>query len=130
LVIPTVTAFDPYNPPKLGASIQVFRKPRGYARPDNVDPRELARQAAMKPSDSLPTPANKFVQAVGMYDAANGSTREALEAYAHGRNDPAGPLGVKEYYVSMDRYCGFVYNALIGDVLRQLKDAALKEKAA
>jgi hypothetical protein len=30
----------------------------------------------------------------------------------------------------MDRYCGFVYNALIGDVLRQLKDAALKEKAA
>ncbi len=130
LVVPTVTAFDPYNPPKLGASLQVFRKPRGYARPDNVDPRELARQASLVPGKSLPAPTNQFLQSVGMFDAANGSVREALETYAHGRNDPAGPLGVKEYFVSMDRYCGFVYNSLIGDVLRQIREQTLKLKAA
>ena len=122
LVVPTVTEFDPYNPPKLGASVQVFRKPRGYARPDNVDPRDLARQASMQ-SESLPGPsAGQFVQAVGMFDAANGSVRQKLEAYAAGRNDPNGPMGLKEYYISMDRYCGFVYSTLVSDVLRQIRE--------
>ena len=35
-----------------------------------------------------------------------------------GRNDPLGPLGPKEYFVSMDRYCGFVYHELLADLLR------------
>jgi hypothetical protein len=122
LAVATVTEFDPYNPPKLGASVQVFRKPRGYARPYNVDPRDLARQAAMH-SDSLPAPgAGQFVQAVGMFDAANGSVRQKLEEYAAGRNDPNGPMGMKEYYISMDRYCGFVYSTLVSDVLRQIRE--------
>lgn len=129
LVVPTITAYDPYNPPKLGGSIQVFRKPRGYARPENVDPRELARQAGMRATESLPTPQGQFLQAVGMFDASNGSVREKLDAYAHGRNDPAGPMGVKEYYVSMDRYCGFFYNAMIGDVLKQIREQALKHQS-
>jgi len=57
------------------------------------------------------------VQSVGMFDASNGSTRQALWMYADGRNDPVGPLGSKEYLVSMDRYCGFAYSALIQDLL-------------
>ncbi len=52
-----------------------------------------------------------------MFDAANGSVREALLLYAQGRNDPLGPMGEKEYLASMDRYCGFVYHTLIGDLL-------------
>jgi len=122
LVVPTVTVFDPYDPPKLGASIQLFRKPRGYARPDNVDPRDLARQAGMTGSDALPPPGGQFVQAVGMFDAANGSVRQRVQDYAAGRNDPVGPMGVKEYFVSMDRYCGFVYSTLISDVLKQIRE--------
>src|SRR3954447_21344106 len=33
LLVPTITAFDPYDPPKLGASLHLFRKPGTYARP-------------------------------------------------------------------------------------------------
>ena len=51
--------------------------------------------------------------------AANGSVREAVLTYAKGRNDPLGPLGSKEYLVNMDRYCGFVYHALITDLIRE-----------
>jgi len=54
-----------------------------------------------------------------MFDAANGTTRDAVLAYAAGRNDPVGPMGSKEYFASMERYCGFVYYELIADVLRQ-----------
>ena len=120
LLVPTVTAYDPYDPPKLGASLHLFRKPGTYARPANVDPRELARAASPPAEQSLPRD-GEFMQSVGMFDAANGSVREALFAYAKGRNDPLGPMGAKEYLVSMDRYCGFVYQSLTGDLLRSMR---------
>jgi hypothetical protein len=122
LLVPTVTAFDPYTPPKLGASLHLFGKPGNYARPANVDPRELVRRAAPPRDESMPAPRDvDFLQAVGMYDAANGTTRDALLAYASGRHDPAGPMGPKEYLASMDRYCGFVYAELAADLLKQAK---------
>ena len=120
LLVPTVSAFDPYDPPKLGASLHLFAKPGNFARPANVDPRELVRRAAPPRDESMPGPgAGEFLQAVGMFDAANGTTRDALLAYASGRNDPLGPMGAKEYLASMDRYCGFVYAQLAADLLRQ-----------
>lgn len=124
LVVPTVTAYDPYNPPKFGASLQLFRKPSTYSRPEQIDPRTLTRAAAPAANESLPEEPD-FAQAVGMFDATNGTVRDALLAYALGRHDPVGPLGVKEYFVSMERYCGFVYHQLIGELIRkqQRRDA-------
>ncbi|MDB5174237.1 MAG: hypothetical protein JWO87_3772 [Phycisphaerales bacterium] len=121
LVVPTVTAYDPYDPPKIGASLQVFHKPRNYSRPDNVDVRGLSRSATPGANESLPPPEARFLQAVGIFDAANGTTRDAVLEYAKGRHDPVGPMGAKEYLVSMDRYGGFVYHSLTADVLRQIE---------
>jgi hypothetical protein len=118
LVVPTVTFYDPYVPPKFGASLQLFGKPGWYIRPGNVDPRELARRASPPPGESVPQA--DFLQAVGMFDAANGSTRDALYFYASGRHDPIGPLGAKEYVVSMDRFCGFAWFNLARDLIDQL----------
>ena len=116
LLVPTVTAYDPYNPPKFGATLQLFRRSGANERGGRIDARELARRATPGEDQLLPA-RPQFLQAVGMFDAANGSVRQAVIRYAQGRNDPAGPLGPKEYFVSMDRYCGFVYNQLITDLL-------------
>jgi hypothetical protein len=114
LLVPTITAYDPYDPPKIGASLHLFR--RTNVINTGVDPRELVRRASPKPND--PTPArSSFVQVVGMFDAANGSTRAAALLYAQGRNDPAGPYGARGYLIEMDRYCGFVYHSLIQELL-------------
>lgn len=118
LLVPTVTIFDPYNPPKFGVAIQLFRSSKSLARPAAVDVHELVRSASPGPNDSLPQPGG-FVQAVRMFDAANGSTRAALLDYADGRNDPAGPLGSREYFLSMDRYCGFAYHSLLEELIDQ-----------
>jgi hypothetical protein len=118
LIVPTVTAYDPYDPPKWGGSLQMFRGTR-VGGPPPIDVHDLIRQAAPDPSSlpAGPTDAG-FVQAVGMFDSANGTVREALMGYARGRHDPVGPIGSREYLVSMDRYVGFAYHTLIGDLLR------------
>jgi hypothetical protein len=118
LVVPTVTAYDPYDPPKWGGSLQVFRAGKALGPPP-IDVRELSRLGAPDPSMVPPPPTDAgFVQAVGMFDAANGTVRDALEGYARGRHDPVGPMGPREYLLSMDRYVGFAYHTLVGDLLR------------
>lgn len=118
LIVPTITAYDPYDPPKWGGSLQMFRTARGGGPPP-VDIRDLTRRAAPDPNQMPAGPLNNdFVQAVGMFDAANGTVREALAGYARGRHDPVGPMGHREYLVNMDRYVGFAYHTLIGDLLR------------
>jgi hypothetical protein len=119
LLVPTVTLYDPYDPPKFGASLQLFER-SDFTRVKQVDPRELTREATPDPMQSLPSTGD-FAQAVGMFDASNGSTRHALFLYAEGRHDPTGPLGSKEYLVSMDRYCGFAYASLIRDLVYRMK---------
>ena len=76
----------------------------------------MARQAAPPKGQQTPA-ASSAIQVVGMYDAANGTVRERVFNYAAGRNDPKGPFAEREYLVSMDRYSGFVYHELIGDLL-------------
>jgi hypothetical protein len=120
LIVPTITIFDPYDPPKLGAALQLFEKGRVVISP-NVDVRELSRAETPPPSATLPPPSDGgFKQAVGMFDATNGSTLGRLATYVAGRHDPAGPLGAREYLLNMDRYSGFVYHELIQDLLRSM----------
>ena len=120
LIVPTVTIYDPYDPPKMGASLQVFHKDKGKAI-ESIDVRSLSRAATPPPGAPLPAASQvSFKQSVGMFDAANGTVRERLTSYAQGRNDPVGPLGQREYMVNMDRYSGFVYHELIVDLLRSI----------
>ena len=62
-----------------------------------VDPQELARQAAPELTQSLPA-TRDFVQAVGMFDAANGSTRAGDVAVRRRPERPERALGTKEYH--------------------------------
>jgi hypothetical protein len=109
IVVPTVTYYDPYDPPKMGASLALFRKPFGYVRPEGVDLTELAQHPG--------TMHVEVKQAVGIFDSGDGSVREALLKFATGRSDPNGPMAEREYFLSMDRYAEFVYFRLIADLL-------------
>ena len=113
LLVPTVTLYDPYDPPRFGASLQLFAKPAGFDRSRLPDAHELSRQAGPTQGESLPAPTNDFRQAVAVFDASNGTTRDELHFYAAGRHDPSGPLAEKQYRVDMDRFCGFAYFSLI-----------------
>lgn len=115
LLIATVSIYDPYDPPKMASSLNLFRR-GSYRRPINVDIRELARRATPTTSPVRP-PSTGFVQVVGMFDSANGSVRAEALRYAQGRNDPSGPYRQRIYLIEMDRYSGFVYHTLIRELL-------------
>ena len=115
LVVPTVTIYDPYNPPKFGAAVNVFLRQRP-GQQGAVDAHGLSRQAALPPGVGLPRNSS-FVQVADIYDAQNGSVREKLAAYAAGRFDPKGPLKAKEYEANMERYVGFAYHDLLETLL-------------
>src|SRR3954469_3028703 len=68
LLVPTVTLYDPYNPPKFGVALQLFGQTGNHVRPAAVDVRELARRATPAPTESIPQQGG-FVQVVGMFDA-------------------------------------------------------------
>ncbi len=120
LVVATVTQFDPYNPPKWGGSLQLFQRATSVNRTPPPDPRELLRAGAPPAEANLPQ-VPEMVQAVGMFDATNGTVRDALLTYALGRHEPLGPMGVKEYFASMDRFAGFAYHSLIEDLLVRMR---------
>jgi hypothetical protein len=119
LVIPTVTIYDPFDPPKLGASLSLMTHASAQAG-QAVDPQSLLREGAPPKPPAMPSPDKSVIQGVGMFDAANGSTRQAVLDYAAGRNDPLGPMGQREYFESMSRYCGFVYHSLIQRLLEKM----------
>ena len=121
LIVASVTQYDPYNPPKFGGALQLFEKGLGGNLPPPPDPRELLRSGSPPPEQAMPTNP-QFLQVVGMFDAQSGTVRDALMSYAAGRHEPSGPMGVKEYFVNMDRYCGFAYQSLIESLLVQLRN--------
>lgn len=120
LAVPSITTFDPYDPPKMAGSLQLFVA-KYRDRSGKLDVRGLSRQATEGPVQSLPENAD-FIQAARLFDAASGSTRDRLKVYAMGRNDPAGPLGEREFYLNMDRYSAFVWHELIDEVFDRFAD--------
>jgi hypothetical protein len=124
LLIPTVTAYDPYDPPKFGASLQLFVKPGTFMRLPPIDPRKLEQAPTVS---AIPIPAipesHDMTQVVEMYDAADGTTRDAVKDYAQGRTDPNGPMGINEVTEEMDRYCAFGYHELLAELLGNLNEA-------
>lgn len=122
LVVPTVTIFDPYDPPKLGASLQLFVR-RGAGPVQRLDVHALDSSPTAPVAPPM-TQAQHLLQSVGMYDASDGSVREKAKEYAQGRSDPNGPLGPDEVFLSMDCYCGFVYHDLIAQLLGEMAISA------
>ncbi|MCC5829784.1 MAG: hypothetical protein JJU36_10100 [Phycisphaeraceae bacterium] len=112
LIIGSVTAYDPYDPPKLGLTIELFSVDDPEIEP--VGP-EAIRRLAASPTEE---PArrgwwrieNQPVSSQGAYfDAADPHVRRAIIDYAARRgNRDLGNESARIYHLSIDRYSEFV----------------------
>ena len=107
LIVGSITAWDPYQPPTLGLALQLFIR----RQPSDPDP-------AGSP-EAIPLAA---AQAAGVFDASDHTTLQSLARFADGRTHPTSAYGADLYLVKMDLYTKFVAHQLLANLLRNEHD--------
>jgi len=119
IIIGTLTAWQPYDPPEIGMSLALFASSDAlWGRVSHgLDPRALsAAQSDYGLPDSWVQGRPVSVLAEFM-DADDPRVKEAIERYAATRNDPPSALGARRYSASMKLYAKFVSHELVGKLL-------------
>lgn len=120
LLLGSITAYDPYNPPIIGLSLALYARPGMLSkrRPDVLDTRELQARAA----EIDPVPRSGFPESpasiVSVHlDGKNHQVLMDLQHYAEGRSERVSALGWKRYLASMDLYSEFAAWHTLGELL-------------
>jgi hypothetical protein len=121
LVVGSITAYDPYDPPKLGLAIELYTNPfRKSLGTTNV--RHLVRAATDEMS--LPTtqqnrPSQPVSVVSGFYDASDPGVHEKIVSYAsRNGNDEGEARGWRLYQIDMGLYTEFVTYQVSQKLLR------------
>jgi len=119
LLIGSITAYDPYDPPKLGLAIELYVDPR--RDPSSFDVRRLQRSATDELA--LPSSARRSDQPVStvsiFFDAADPHIRYLIERYGKRRGvDEKDRDAWRLYRMSMDLYTEFVCHEASTRLLR------------
>ena len=108
IIIGSITAYDPYNPPKVGLTLGLFFSPQSrLVNPQQpFDPVTLS--TAPNDRQTFPITSSEPESIIADYlDAANHAVQIDLQSYAEGRYERTNPLGWRKYLVSMDLYTEF-----------------------
>ena len=107
LLVGTITAYDPYDPPTYGLSLALLaRSGRLAGTGGGVDPRRVATDGTGRAGAS--TWATAPASAVSAHlDAKSHDVLMALRSYAQGRHDAEGAFGWRRYTASMELYTEF-----------------------
>lgn len=118
LIVGTVTAYDPYNPPTLGISLALHAgNPTFAAGPEMDDIRGAVRDPQTPaPSRYVDTPVASMSE---VFDGRNHGVQMQVRRYAEGRIDPTAARGWQTYLASMPLYTEFVAHAAVGRLLDQ-----------
>lgn len=112
LVVGTITAYDPYDPPKLGITVELFVDER-LDLPDVLDVRRLTRAATSDTVRLAPTRLRQPVTTVSaVYDASDPDVDASLREYAGKRGRDPGHDPWYLYRISMDLYTDFVSDSV------------------
>ncbi len=113
LVVGTITAYDPYDPLKLGLIIELYVDARRDSF-KSTDVRKLVRAATDEmslPNQPKQRPSQPVSVVSGFYDASDPAVRDRLLSYAAGRSgeDEDDPTRDQRLYqIDMDLYTEFV----------------------
>ncbi|MFW5652459.1 MAG: hypothetical protein ACOC0P_00295 [Planctomycetota bacterium] len=117
IIVGTLTSYDPYNPPQLGMTLQLYTVGRNGDGPFDT------RQLSMAPSDRFLPGGTEFEQPVAtssqMFDGSDNGTRLDLERFASGRTLQMSAFGWEKYLLKMDLFAEYAANRLLADLLSQ-----------
>lgn len=117
LVVGTISAYDPYDPPKLGLAMELYLSPRYLEQVAGFDTRQLSK-AATDEMSRPPINEQNIQQPVSsvsaILDASDPRVRELLKQYAikRGAPDTNNAESWKRYRMSMNLYSEFCHYEL------------------
>lgn len=136
ILVGSVTAWHPYEPPRLGMSLALLARlggdrliepggtdasglPLGRtgAPLDMFDPRSLASSPTEPSFPPTRSRSGPLSTAAAHLDGSNHEVLIALRGYAEGRNDPDSALGWRWYLASMTLFTRFACHQLTEDLL-------------
>jgi hypothetical protein len=121
VLVGTITAWDPYDPPELGLSVALFTRTGAMhgiaATGSGTDPMTL-RTAVREDAPTAGAVGMGPVSSVADHaDASNHAVLAEVKAFAVGRHDDRTALGWQVYVKSMKRYTEFVCYRLMDRLL-------------
>lgn len=136
LIVGSVTAYDPYNPPKLGLALALYSRPGLLDKPGDtsIDTRKLTYQPTDYHYFSRSTFKDAPESVVSEFlDGRNHQIQMDVQRYASGRSDPTSAFAWRRYLASMDLFCEFgawqsVSRLLDHEWLRVARVPAVKEQ--
>lgn len=120
LIVGTVTAYDPYDPPVLGLALSLES---GAAAHGGGDLSLDTLRGSVSDSDSGGVTA-RFATAPSasvsvVFDGRNHATKMELRRYATGRHEPGHARGWEQYLSSMPLFTEFAAHGAVGRLLDQ-----------
>ncbi len=122
IVVGTITAWDPYDPPEIGMSLALYGRGEvmqadswgGY-----IDPRGLQASPTdyQLTSSSRPGVNEPLSSASAYLDGANHEVQMAVRAFAEGRHQEDTSLRWRVYLASMPLFTRFTCNRLVAQLL-------------
>lgn len=118
LIVGTVTAYDPYNPPTLGLALALHAGNPVFAAGPELGEIRAAVTDPQMPEGSMyvETPVASMSE---VFAGRNHAVQMEVRRYAQGRIDPGAPRGWQTYLASMPLYTDFVAHAALSRLLDQ-----------
>ena len=118
ILVFSVTDYDPYDPPRIGISAQLYGAGTGSGV-GSLDPVALSRAGRM--SASPPRRAGRHRRVIAetqyVFDASHGSIIAGIKRYAALRGADESPFGWRRYVVSQQGFIQYCCHATIQKLL-------------
>jgi hypothetical protein len=110
LLVGSISAHDPYDPPKLGLVIDLYTSPKLEAR-DAIDARRLTyagTENTQPTNEKIKLSKQPVTSVTFLLDAADPTTREQIQRYGQDRSaDEKDKRSWRRYRISMDLFSEF-----------------------
>jgi hypothetical protein len=124
ILVVAVTEYDPYDPPIIGISAQLYGTRPGSGG-GSLDPVALSRRARLAAGDVSSSPPRLLGQTQRVFDASHGSVVKEIQAFAELRSADNGPYGWRKFVVSQQHYIRYCCHATIRALLEGQHESVL-----
>lgn len=112
ILVFSVTEYDPYDPPSIGISAQLYGSP-GKLLEARLDPVALSKHKTQPAAQSTRSPKRLLGQSQQVFNASHRAIIDDVRLFARKRNAEDSPLGWRKYIVSQQHYIRYCCHATL-----------------